>query len=372
MRYGRIAGWGKAVPRKVLTNFDLEQMVDTSDEWIVTRTGIRERRIASQGETTASLSVAAAQQALERAGLLPADLDLILVATSSPDYLLPPVSSMIQHWLGAKCGAFMITAGCTGFVYALATAQQFIASGAYRNILVVGAEVISPAVDWTDRNTCVLFGDGAGAVVLQASDTPTGVLSFVLGSDGSGAEHLMMPGGGVADPPTHQTIDERKHFIRMNGREVFKFATRVMGHAALEAVEKAGLTMHDVDLLIPHQANARIIELAARQLGLPMDKVFVNIDRYGNTSTASIPIALVEAIEQGRIQADSTVVMVGFGAGLTWAAAVVNMGVLDQPRFALWRAIPSRAKMRARVAISALQMRAGALLLPLYARVTRR
>ena len=372
MKYGRIAGWGKSVPKKVVTNFDLEKIVDTSNEWIVTRTGIRERRIASEGETTASLSVEAARQALERAGLRPADLDLILVATSSPDYLLPPVSSVIQDRLGAQCGAFIVTAGCTGFVYALATAQQYIATGAYKTILVIGAEVISPAVDWTDRNTCVLFGDGAGAVVLRASDEPTGVLSFVLGSDGSGAEHLMMPAGGVACPPTRETVDARMHVIRMNGREVFKFATRVLSRAAMEVVEKAGLTMDDVDLFIPHQANERIIELAARQLGLSMDKVFVNIDRYGNTSAASIPIALVEAFEQGRIHANSTVVMVGFGAGLTWAAAVVKMGVMNQPRFAMWRTIPGRAKTRARVAIGALQMRAGALLLPLYTRVTRR
>jgi len=372
MKYGRIVGWGKCAPHKVLTNFDLEKMVDTSDEWIVTRTGIRERHIAGEGETTASLSVTAARQALERAGLQPADLDLILVATSSPDYLLPPVSSIIQDRLGAKCGAFMVTAGCTGFVYALATAQQFIASGAYRHVLVVGAEVISPAVDWTDRNTCVLFGDGAGAVVLKASEEPTGVLSFVLGSDGSGAEHLWMPAGGMARPPTHETVDRREHTIQMNGREVFKFATRVLASAAVEAVEKAGLTMDEIDLLIPHQANARIIELAARQLGLPMEKVFVNIDRYGNTSAASIPIALVEAIEQGYVKENSTVVMVGFGAGLTWAAAVVKMGVFTQPRYALWRTIPSRARTRARVAVGALQMRAGALLLPLYARVTKR
>jgi 3-oxoacyl-[acyl-carrier-protein] synthase-3 len=360
------------VPDKVLTNFDLEKMVETSDEWIVTRTGIRERRIAGEGETTLTMSVAAARQALDRAGLRASDLDLILVATSSPDYLLPPVSSMIQDRLGAKCGAFTLVAGCTGFVYGLATAQQFIAGGAYRNVLVIGAEVISRNIDWTDRNTCVLFGDGAGAVVLQASDTPTGVLSFVLGSDGSGAEHLMMPGGGVVMPISQRVIDERAHYIHMNGREVFKFATRVLARAAIEAVEKAGLSMADIDVLIPHQANGRIIDLAARQLGLPMDKVFVNLDKYGNTSAASIPIALVEAIEQGRITDHSTIVMVGFGAGLTWASAVVKMGALEQRRYALWRTIPSRARARARAAMSALSMRAGALLLPLYARVTRR
>ena len=372
MKYGRIAGWGKCVPEKVLTNFDLEKMVDTSDEWIVTRTGIRERRIAGEGETTCSMSVTAAQRALERAGLQASELDLILVATSSPDYLLPPVSSMIQDRLGAHCGAFSLVAGCTGFLYGLATAQQFIATSAYRNILVIGAETISPAIDWTDRNTCVLFGDGAGAVVLQASDTPTGVLSFVLGSDGSGAEHLMMPGGGMVNPPSQKVVDERTHYIRMNGREVFKFATRVLGRAAAEAVEKSGLSLDDIDLIIPHQANLRIIEVAARQLSMSMDKMFVNIDRYGNTSAASIPIALVEALEQGRIGENSTILLVGFGAGLTWAAAVVKLGTLEQPRFAMWRTIPNRARIRARVAMGTLSMRAGALLLPLYARVTRR
>jgi len=372
MRYGRLVGWGKSVPDRVLTNFDLEKMVDTSNEWIVTRTGIRERRIASEGETTASLSVAAAQQALDRAGLRASDVDLILVATSSPDYFVPPVSSMIQDRLGARCGAFTLVAGCTGFVYGLATAQQFIASGAYQNILVIGAEVISRNIDWEDRNTCVLFGDGAGAVVLQASDSPTGVLSFVLGSDGSGAEHLIVPGGGVAMPMSQRVVDERAQYIRMNGREVFKFATRVLARAAVKAIEKSGLSIDDIDLLIPHQANGRIIELAARQLGLPMEKVFVNIDRYGNTSAASIPVALVEAIEQGRCSEDSTIVMVGFGAGLTWASAVVKMGLLGQRPFALWRTIPSRARTRARVAVSAMSMRAGALLLPLYSRVTRR
>jgi len=324
MRYGRITGWGKYVPPQVLTNFDLEKMVHTSDEWIVTRTGIRERRIAGDGETTLTMSVAAARQALERAGLRASDLDLILVATSSPDYLLPPVSSMIQDRLGARCGAFTLVAGCTGFVYGLATAQQFIASGAYGTILVIGAEIISRYIDWTDRDTCVLFGDGAGAVVLQAVDAPTGILSFVLGSDGAGAKHLMVPGGGVAMPFSQRVIDEGAHYIRMNGREVFKFATRVLAQAAIQAVEKSGLTLNDIDLLIPHQANIRIIEATAKHAGLPMEKVYVNVDRFGNTSAASIAIAFDEAVRTGRVTPGMTVMFVAFGAGFTWASMVVR------------------------------------------------
>ena len=264
---------------------------------------------------TSTLSVLAAQAALAQAGLIPADIDLILVASSSPDHLLPAVSSEIQHQLGANCGAFTLVAGCTGFVYSLVTAQQFIATGAYRTILVIGAEVISRNIDWTDRNTCVLFGDGAGAVIMQASEEPTGVMAFELGSDGAGAEHLMIP-LGIAHPATHEAVDKKYPFIRMNGREVFKFATRTLARSAAETIGRSGLSIHDIDLMIPHQANARIIELAARQMGLPMEKVFVNIDKYGNTSAASIPIALTEAIEQGRVKEGDKLVLVGFGAGL--------------------------------------------------------
>ncbi len=374
MLYGRITGWGKCVPEKVLTNADLEKMVDTSDEWIVSRSGIRERHIAGEGDTTSSLSVKAARAAMEQAGIIAADIDLILVATSSPDYLLPPVSSMIQHQLGAHCGAFTLAAGCTGFVYGLITAQQYIASGAYKTILVIGAEIISTFVDWTDRNTCVLFGDGAGAVVLQASTEKTGVLAFELGSDGSGAEHLKM-NLGMANPPSHAVIDNRDHYIRMNGREVFKFATRTLARSVAEVIGRSGLSTDDIDLLIPHQANERIIEVAAKQLGMPMEKVFVNIAKYGNTSAASIPIALCEAMEEGRCKLGDTIVMVGFGAGLTWASAVVQLGVKEEVDVAV-RWLPTtqvkRAQNRVKVAARTLGLKAGAMLLPLYARVKKR
>lgn len=374
MLYGRITGWGMSVPEKVLTNADLEKMVDTSDEWIVSRTGIRERHVAGEGETTATLSVKAARAAMDKAGIIAADLDLILVATSSPDYLLPPVSSMIQHQLGAHCGAFTLVAGCTGFVYGLATAQQYIASGAYKTILVIGAEIITKFVDWTDRNTCVLFGDGAGAVVVQASTEKTGVLAFELGSDGEGAQHLMM-NLGVANPPSHAVIDNRDHYIRMNGREVFKFATRTLARSVAEVIGRSGLSTDDIDLLIPHQANERIIEVAAKQLGMPMDKVFVNIAKYGNTSAASIPIALCEAMDQGRCQLGDTIVMVGFGAGLTWASAVVQLGVKEEAGVAV-RWLPTtqvkRAQNRVKVAARTLGLKAGAMLSPLAARVKKR
>jgi len=331
-RYGNIIGWGKYVPERVLTNADFVKTLDTTDEWIVTMTGIRERRIAEENENTSQMSTAASRDALKMAGVNAKDLDLIIVATSSPDYLTPPVSSQVQHMLGARdVGAFTLVTGCTGFVYGMATAQQFIASGAADNILVIGAELISRFVDYEDRATCVLFGDGAGAVVLQACDEPSGVLSFVLGSDGSGAEHLILPAGGTAIPPSHEALVNRQHYLRMNGREVFKFATRVLGKSLRQAIEEAGLTSEDIDLVVPHQANVRIIESAARQAKLPPEKVFVNIQKYGNTSAASIPIALCEALEEGRAKVGDTLAFVSFGAGLTWATAVVKLAECVKP-----------------------------------------
>jgi 3-oxoacyl-[acyl-carrier-protein] synthase-3 len=326
-RYGNIIGWGKYVPEKVVTNADLEKLVDTSDEWIMARTGIRERRIASPGENLSDMAIKASKDALEMAGVEARDLGLIIAATSSPDYLTPPVSSQIQDALGAKdVGAFTLVAGCPGFVYGLAVAQQFIAAGGCDNVLVIGAELISRYTDWTDRSTCILFADGAGAVVVQVSDEPSGVLSYILGSDGSGAEYLILPGGGTAIPPSHESLDKGLHYLRMDGNKVFRFATRVLGKALDQAIQQAGLTTDDIDLFIPHQANARIIESAARHVKLPKEKVFVNIDRYGNTSAASIPIALCEAFEQGRAKVGDTLAFVAFGAGLTWASAVVKIG----------------------------------------------
>ncbi len=375
-KYSRIIGWGKYAPEQVLTNQDLEKMVDTSDEWIITRTGIRERHIAAPEETTATMSVEAGRAALDKAQLRPTDLDLIIVATSSPDHFLPPVSSMIQDMLGAKgVAAFTLVAGCTGFVYGLATAHQFIANGTYENVLVIGAELISRFVDWQDRNTCVLFGDGAGAVVLSASEMPGGVLSYVLGSDGSLGDALIVPASGSKEPFSQKVLDERTHYIKMDGRRVFKFATSIMSKATVEAVKASGLSLSDIDLLIPHQANLRIIELARRHLGLAEDKVFINVDRYGNTSAASIPIALCEAIEEGRVSEGDNLVMVGFGGGLTWAATVVHMGVLEtMPRLVAWRFVPvgnlslEEMKVTARVTMDSLAFKASALLLPLYSK----
>ncbi len=325
-RYANIIGWGKYVPANVVTNDDLARYVDTSDEWIRARSGIRERRFASDDETTATMSTEAGRAALEKAGVAPTDLDLIIIATSSPDHLTPPVSSQVQEALGATdVGAMQLTVGCTGFVYGIVTAQQFIATGACKTVLVVGAELISRWLQPEDRSVYVLFGDAAGAVVMQATDEPCGILGHVLGSDGSGAQHIIVPAGGTAMVPTHETVDQVA--IRMNGREVFKFATRVMGRALQEALDHAGLTTDDIDLFIPHQANLRIIEYAVKQAGLPREKVYVNVERYGNTAAASVPLALCEAFDEGRIKPGDMLAMVAFGAGLTWASAIFKLGV---------------------------------------------
>jgi len=326
MPYASITGWGHYAPPNVMTNDDLARHMDTSDEWIRSRSGIRERRFAEEGETTATMSVESGKRALDRAGLEPEDLDLILVASSSPDYLTPPVSSQVQHGLGAPgVGSMQITVGCTGWVYALVTAEQFIKTGAYQNILVVGTELISRWLSWENRSTAVLFGDGSGAVVVQASDEPAGILGHVLGSDGSGAEDIIVPAGGVAYPLTHERLDANEYNVKMNGREVFRFATRIMGSALDEALARADRTVEDIDLFVPHQANARIIEYAANEAGLPHEKVVVNVDRYGNTSAASVPLALAEALDEGRARPGDTIAFVAFGAGLTWASAIFQL-----------------------------------------------
>jgi 3-oxoacyl-[acyl-carrier-protein] synthase-3 len=333
-RYAHIVGWGMAVPQRVVTNHELAQFVDTSDEWIVTRTGIRERRVAGPQESTATLSIAAAEEALAVAGINPRDVDLILVATVTPEHLFPATACLVQDALGAsRAGAFDLLAGCSGFIYALHMAAAAIRAGTHDVALVIGAETLSRIVNWRDRNTCVLFGDGAGAVVLKGSEIPGGVLASMIRADGSGGELLILPAGGSRMPISEAVVRDGCHFVRMNGREVFRFATRVMEKATREVVAQAGLRLEDVDLIIPHQANIRIIEAAAKGLGLPMERFFVNIDRYGNTSSASIPIALCEAAQQGRLKSGDTAVMVAFGAGLTWAAAVVRWGMpLARPR----------------------------------------
>jgi len=332
-RRATITGVGSCVPERVVTNFDLEKMVDTTDEWIRTRTGIRERRVAAEDQATSDLAVVAARRALEEARLDPADLDLIIVATVTPDMPFPATACIVQDRLGAsRAAALDLETACSGFVYALATGAQFIETGLYNNVLVIGAETLSKIVDWTDRRTCVLLGDGAGAVVLQpALAEDQGLLSFHLGADGGGADLLKQPAGGSRLPASEETVRSRLHYVHMNGREVFKFAVKVMGEAAQAALEKCGLGFADVDYYIPHQANYRIIEASARRFGLPMERVYVNIDRYGNTSAASIPVALDEAVDQGRIRPGDLVLLVAFGGGLTWGAAVCRW-TLDRPK----------------------------------------
>ena len=325
MPYAHITGWGMYVPEPVLTNDDISKLVDTNDAWIRERTGIRERHIARENEFPSTLGVEAAIRALKVANLAPTELDLIICASSSPEYFFPATACIIQDQIGAtKAGAFDLSAACSGFIYAVNMAAQSIRSGSIKSALVIGTETLTRFVNWKDRSTCILFGDGAGAFVLQASEKPGGVLSAVLGSDGSGADSLTLDGGGSRYPATEMTIHEGKHFIQMDGKEVFRFATRVMGKAAIESLEKVGLTTDDVSLIVPHQANFRIIETAAKYLKMPMDKFVVNVDRYGNTSTASIPIATVESVENGRISSGDKVVFVGFGAGLTWGSMVVE------------------------------------------------
>jgi 3-oxoacyl-[acyl-carrier-protein] synthase-3 len=325
MPYAHITGWGISVPEPILTNEDISKMVDTNDEWIRDRTGIRERHIAREDQFTSTLAVEAAIKALQVANLAPTEIDLIIVASSSPEYIFPATACIVQDQIGAtKAGAFDLLAACSGFIYAANMAAQSIRSGSIKNALVIGSETLSRFVNWKDRSTCILFGDGAGAFVLQASDQPGGVLSAVMHSDGSGADSLTLLGGGARYPATETTLAEGKHYVQMDGKAVFRFATRVMGSATREALELAKIKIEDVDWIIPHQANLRIIETAAKYLKMPLDKFVINLDRYGNTSTASIPIAAVEAIEKGKLKSGNKVVFVGFGAGLTWGALVAE------------------------------------------------
>jgi 3-oxoacyl-[acyl-carrier-protein] synthase-3 len=324
MRAG-IVGVGVGIPDTVITNRDLEQRLDTTDEWIVTRTGIRERRIAPPEIATSDLAAQAALQALRDAGKRAEEVDLIVVATATPDMPWPSTACLVQAKIGAvRAAAFDLNAVCSGFVYALWMAAQAVQTGAYRCVLVIGADILSRQVNWEDRSTCVLFGDGAGAVVLAPVEEPYGILSGVLGADGTGVPLLNIPAGGTREPLSAEALAQNRHTIHMRGREVFKFAVTIMGEVSVQALEKAGIRPEQVDLFIPHQANIRIIQAAAERLNLPMERVFVNVERYGNTSAASIPIALYEAHVQGHLKRGDLVVVVGFGAGLTWGACVIR------------------------------------------------
>ena len=323
MSHACITGWGKYLPQRVLTNADLEKMVKTSDDWIVARTGIKERRIVGDDESTSSMAVEAARCALQVAKLPPAELELIILATNSPDRFFPASAALVQHALGAtNAAAFDAMAGCTGAINALITAYQFIAAGAYRNVLVLGSEAQSRLINWQDRSTCVLFGDGAGALVVQANNEATDMLSFVMGNDGSGADSLWAP-SPCGKPSEKQ--QNGHYYLTMDGREVFRFAVNILVGCSQQVVDKAGLKMSDIDLVVPHQANTRINEAAlVKALGLPSEKIFINIDRYGNMSSASPVVALCEAAEQGRLKKDDHVLLVAFGAGLSWAAMVLR------------------------------------------------
>jgi 3-oxoacyl-[acyl-carrier-protein] synthase-3 len=320
-----ITGWGMYAPSRVMTNEDLSKLVETSDEWIVSRTGIRERRIAADDETTSTLSVNAARDALAVAGMDASELDLVIVGTCSPDYYMPSTAVLVAHQLGAtRAAGFDLMAACSGFVFSLATATAYVRSGMYRNVLVVGVELLSRFLDYSDRNTCVLFGDGAGAVIVSASDAPGGLMGLDMYSDGSGAEGIIFPAGGSACPTTPRTVAEGGHFVHMAGKEVYKYATRQLAESAQSALRDAGLSVADVDQFLFHQANLRIIESVQHTVGIPADKTYLNIERYGNTSAASVPMALVEALAEDRIAPGDKLLMVAFGAGYTAGAAVVE------------------------------------------------
>ncbi len=319
-----IIGVGEYLPEKILTNADLEKMVDTSDEWIITRTGIKQRRLVAKNEAASDLAIKAAKSALQDAGLDPEEIELIIVATITPDMQFPSVACFVQNAIGAKNAAcFDISAACAGFIYAIGIANQFVAGGAYKNALVIGAEVLSSITDWKDRSTCVLFGDGAAAAVLTEVSS-AGILSVYLGSDGSLSDLLMLPGGGSRHPATAKTIEEGLHTIKMRGNELFKIAVNTMTRAAQTALDKAGLKYQDIDVVIPHQANARIITAVGKKLGIPEEKIYLNIEKYGNMSSASTATALCEAVKEGKIKKGDLVLLVAFGAGLVWGACVIK------------------------------------------------
>ena len=320
-----ITGIGSYLPSKVLTNYDLEKMVDTSNDWIIQRTGIKERRIVENGVTTSDIATQASLRAMEDAGVSPKDLDMIITSTITPDHIFPSTSCYIQQKIGAtRACAFDILAACAGFIYALSIGQSFINSGAMKTVLVVGAECLSKITDYTDRATCVLFGDGAGAVIIQRNPVKHEILSSSLAADGSEADVLIMPGGGARNPASLESIQQRMHYIQFKGKEVFKLAVNNITNLILKTTKENGFTLEDIDLIIPHQSNLRIIEATMEKLGLPMEKAFVNIDKYGNTSSASVPIAIDEARKDGRLRKGDIVMLVAFGGGLTWGSSLIR------------------------------------------------
>ncbi|MCK9582245.1 MAG: ketoacyl-ACP synthase III [Endomicrobiales bacterium] len=322
----KILGTGSFLPEKVLTNLELEKIVQTSDEWITTRTGIKERRIVDDSIATSDIAIKAAKKALEEANVAPQDLDAIIVATITPDMFFPSTACFVQKGLGAtKAFAFDMSAACTGFIYGLGVAKGLIESGSYSKILLIGAETLSKITDWQDRNTCVLLGDGAGAIVLGATNQESNILSIYLGADGNYENLLKLPAGGSRNPTSQKTIDERLHYMKMEGREVFKVAVTKMAEAAKKALEIANLTANDISLLIPHQANLRIVEAIAKRMEFPLDKVFVNLQKYGNMSSATTIVALDEARKEGRLKQGDLVELVAFGGGFTWGAAVLRV-----------------------------------------------
>jgi 3-oxoacyl-[acyl-carrier-protein] synthase-3 len=322
--FSHITGWGAYVPERILTNADFARLLDTSDEWIISRTGIRERHIAGPGETASVMATHAAQKALAQAGIAATELDLIVVGTCTGDYRTPSTACLVQHALGARCGALDLQAGCPGFLYALTVADQFVRSGSCRQVLVIGVEHLTPFIDYTDRSMCVLFGDGAGAAIVSASAEPGGIRAWMLGADGAQPELLWAPAGGGARPIGQAELDQRLQYVRMQGQEVFKFATQIAGPAVEEVLKKADVRLEEVEWFVLHQANLRIIEAVARRLKVPMERMVVTVDRYGNTSAASIPMALCAALAEGRIHAGQRLLLLSFGAGLTWSALLVD------------------------------------------------
>lgn len=324
-RRARIAGTGRSVPDRLLTNKDLEKMVDTSDEWITTRTGIKERRLVKDGVYTSMLAIDASKKALEMAGVKPQELDLIICATISPDQALPSTSAFIQAGLGANtCGAFDLAAACSGFLYGITIAEQFIETGKYNKILVIGVEILSKVLDWEDRTTCILFADGAGAAVLVPSDDGRGILHTIMHIDGNYADYLYIPGGGTRYSISYETIANKMHYVKMRGNELFKIATRFMGNVSREILDQAKVDISEIKYFVPHQANQRISMAVAERLNLPMEKLYSNIERIGNTSSASIPIALDELNRDGKLSPNDLILCAAFGAGVTWAGALIR------------------------------------------------